>query len=196
MISTTNEYYENLWRIQSENPPSIAVLIPDTETIYEIDLNKRIIQSPEYLSVQQDHNAETVFFKIDRFFDNVDLSTTVCVVQYINAAGVHRLYAVPFYDISTYGKENKMIFPWCIEGGATEVAGEVQYSIRFYKISENGDYLTYNLSTLPAKSKVLYGINIHIEDENDEYILTPSILDEIHSRIDQISRYDLYWEEL
>lgn len=196
MISTSQEYYDNLWRIQSENPPSIAVLLPDTETIYEIDLNKRTIQSPEYLSVQQDHNAETVFFKVDRFFDNVDLSTTVCVVQYINAAGTHRLYVVPYYDISTFGKENKIVFPWCIEGGATEVAGDVQYSIRFYKISENGDYLTYNLSTLPTKSKVLYGINIKIEDENDEYILTPSIIDEIHSRIDQISRYDIYWDIL
>jgi hypothetical protein len=31
MITTANEYYQNLYAIQDENTPQIAVLLPSTE---------------------------------------------------------------------------------------------------------------------------------------------------------------------
>ena len=194
MISTFSEYYENLWRIQSENAPSTAVLIPQSETIYNIDLNKRTIETPEFLSVERDHNSETIFFLIDRFYDNVDLSTMTCVIQYINAKGEGRLYPVPFYDTLTYSKDNKILFPWCIEGEATKAAGDIQYSIRFYRINESGDAFVYNLNTLPTSSKILYGMNVL--DNNDDYYFTNQVIEDIYARLDAYSREDLYWEEI
>ena len=104
MITTPKEYNEKLWQIQSENAPTLAILLPSTEKIYNIDLNKRTIEAPKFLSVSKDHNAETIYFKIDRFFDNVDLSNTVCLIQYKNALKEERVYVVPFYDIETFGR--------------------------------------------------------------------------------------------
>lgn len=37
MITTAKEYYENLYRIQDKNPPSLAVLLPHDERIYEVN---------------------------------------------------------------------------------------------------------------------------------------------------------------
>jgi hypothetical protein len=49
--------------------------------------------------VQKDHNAETLYFILDRYYDNVDLATMSCIVQYQNAskdkASSGYIYAVP-----------------------------------------------------------------------------------------------------
>jgi hypothetical protein len=56
--------------------------------------------------VKQDHNAETIYFKADRYFDGVDLSTTTCVVQYLNASTDTKkngyIYLVPYIDTTTF----------------------------------------------------------------------------------------------
>ena len=161
MISTAEEYFANLFKIHgSLNIPSLAVLLPRSENIFKIDLDSRTVEAPEYLSVLDDHNSETIYFIMDRFFDNMDMSTTACVIQYINALGEGRLYVVPYYDIETYHATNQMLIPWCIEGEATKAAGEVTYSIRFFKIDITGKYVIYNLNTIPSVSKVLNGINV------------------------------------
>lgn len=161
MVSTAEEYFANLFKINgSFNPPSLAVILPRSENIYKIDLNSRTVEAPEYLSVLDDHNSETVYFIMDRFFDNMDMSTTTCVIQYVNALGEGRLYVVPFYDIETYHATNQMLIPWCIEGEATKAAGDVTYSIRFFQVDVTGKYITYNLNTIPSVSKILNGINV------------------------------------
>jgi len=90
----------------------------------------------------------------------MDLSTTTCIIQYINADGEANIYPVPFFDIQTYANEDKILIPWCIDGKATKKDGIVEYSIRFYKIDANGKKFLYNLNTLPAKSKILYGFEV------------------------------------
>ena len=70
-----NDFKSQLYLIQSQNPPSL-VLFPETKTIYDIDLDSRTITGPEILSVSRDHKAETVYFRIDRFRDYMDLSKT------------------------------------------------------------------------------------------------------------------------
>ena len=64
-----------------------------------------------------------------------------------------------------------MIFPWVIGGAITEQAGIVQYSIRFYKVQQEGKdiKLIYNLSTLPATSKILNTLQGDGEIMNAEY---------------------------
>ena len=151
--------------------------------------------------MSDDHRAETIYFTVDRYFDHIDLATTVCVVQYINAAGEGRVYAVPFYDIETFsghrGSKNegddmpKILFPWCIEGEATKEAGDVQYSVRFYKINEGGKFFQYNLNTLPVTSKVLHGMDVITESE--DYNFPASVIEEIFEKIENISRQDLFW---
>ena len=161
MVVSSEEFFANLFALtDGGNPPTLAALLPKSESIYNIDLNSRTIEAPEFLSVRYDHNSETVYFIVDRYFDNQDLSDTCCVIQYINAKQEGRFYVVPYYDIVTFALENKMIVPWCIEGEATKAAGDVTYSIRFFKTDATGKKLTYNLNTLSSTSTVLNGMNI------------------------------------
>ena len=194
MIISTEEYYKYLAYIQSNNRPTIAIL-PSSEKVYNIDLKTRQIETPEYLSVEHDHKSETVYFKVDRFFDYMDLSQTVCIVQYVTADNKARIYAVPFYDVTSYADEEKMLIPWCIDGGATAVAGTVQYSIRFYKVDEVEQQFIYNLNTRPTKSKVLYGMDV--QKINHDYDLAPTVYDEIIQKLDEFSEaLGSFWEEL
>ena len=167
MITSLQEYYNLLYLIQDENPPELAVLLPGDEPLLRIDLDTRKIDAPEYLSVATDHRAETVFFSVNRYFDNVDLSTMSCIIQFINAAGESGIYVVPFYDISR-GDDN-MIIPWVIEGAVTAKAGSVVYSVQFFRVSESSSKYSYNLNTLPATSKILNNLQGDGEIMNAEY---------------------------
>lgn len=160
MITSLQEYYKLLYMIQDENAPELAVLVPGNEPILKIDLQTRKIDAPEYLSVATDHRSETIFFKVNRYFDNVDLSTMSCVIQFINANGESGMYVVPFYDVSATHPdvtEDEMLVPWVIEGKVTEAAGNVVYSVQFFRVAESAARYTYNLNTLTAQSKVLEG---------------------------------------
>ena len=95
MITTAEDYYGLLYKVQDKNAPSIAVLLPTDEKIYEVDLNTRQIEAPEYVSVSSDHLAEVIYFKCPRFYDGVDLAETTCVIEYVNAEGTAYV-AAPF----------------------------------------------------------------------------------------------------
>lgn len=203
MITTPEEYFSKLYQIQSNNLPTAALLLPSDERIYNIDLNTRIIEAPEFLSVETDHFAETIYFKVDRYFDNMDLTKTVCVIQYENDAAKNAegrpagsfAYLVPFYDIAHFGNENKILIPWAIGGAATAAAGTVTFAMRFYKFNADKSELIYNLNTMPAKSKVLHGMNV-ITDENENFIVADNVVAELYAAIDNISeRALLTWEE-
>lgn len=153
---------DQLSEIQAKNPPSI-VYLPYAHNIYDVDLNTRTINGPSTLSVQRDHRSEVIYFKIDRYFDYMDLANTVCVIEYIVPEDVQRIphiYIVPYYDTHKFIKEGKMIFPWAVGGAATSKDGTLEYAIRFYKIEGAGKdkVLAYNLNTLPATSQVLRSI--------------------------------------
>ncbi len=166
MITTPQEYNEKLHLIQNSENSKIAILCPSDEKIYKIDLNSRSIESPEFLSVAKDHFAETIYFEMDRFYDHVDLSTTTAIVQFENAKKEPHLYAIPFLDITT--KPGKIIFPWCIDGAATALAGNVKYSFKFYHTfkDEQGNVLfDLDLNTKPANGKILVGLDV---DKNTE----------------------------
>lgn len=197
MITEKQEYLDLLYKIQDENKPSLAILLPGDERIYNVDLATRTIEAPEYLSVETDHRSEVIYFKVARYYDAIDLSNTVCVIQYINANKEGRVYAVPYYDIDTLSDTNEMLIPWEVDGEATVAAGDVQYAIRFYKLDSRitDKRLVYNLNTLTASSKVLHGIDINPEElqsSNDkEYIAT--YLDEILAISREIADKDVYW---
>lgn len=207
MITDTQDYLDLLYRVQDPNRQNTIIQLPKDEPIYNIDLNSRTIEAPKNLSVEYDHNAETIYFSVDRFFDNVDLSTLFCVVQYQNAnpnkAQGGYIYAVPYFDITTKAKENKMLFQWAIEGPATAFSGIVTFSIKFYRISsviiDNVDgsstekkVYDYVLNTQPSKSMVLHGLDIYATTEN--YYFESNEVEKIYQTIEEVRRTnDLYW---
>jgi hypothetical protein len=48
----------------------------------------------DFLSVEKDHRAETIYFRVNRFHDVNDLGKIACVIEYINAVGESRIYPV------------------------------------------------------------------------------------------------------
>lgn len=207
MITARDDYLDLLYRVQDPNRQDKIIKLPADEPIYEINLDTRKIDAPKFLSVEYDHNAETIYFRVDRFFDNVDLSTMFCVIQYQNAnpdktKGGY-LYAVPYFDITTEAENNKMLFQWAIEGPATAYSGKVTFSIKFYKISSitidsvDGQstklkVYDYVLNTQPSTSEVLHGFDIQATSEN--YYFEASEVEKIYQTIEEVRRQnDLYW---
>lgn len=191
---------ETLYEIQENEKPELAQMFYATK-FYDIDIDSRTIETPEFLSVQKDHKAENIYFRVNRFCDYMDLATTTCVVQYKSMAGAG-IYPVPYFDIISaqgnpeLGEPDKLIFPWCIDGRASEVSGPIEYAVRFYKIDRDGKKFLYNLNTLPATSKIKYGLDVQSEDLKGEYTIPDQVAyDFLLSEIVKAQGRDTYWIE-
>lgn len=167
MITSLQDYNSHLHLIYNQNPPTLAQL-PIGELIYNIDINSRTIEAPRFLGVEKDHKAETIYFNVNRYADYMDLSTTACVIYYINANGEPGIYVPNFYDIFTKYETNEMLIPWCLSQHVTAKKGAVQFSIRFFKTetqlspaSPSGEpIITYDLNLIPSTTMVLEGVNV------------------------------------
>lgn len=188
---------EFLYEIASQNSPNIVELPNAKKNMYEVNLSTREIDSPKFLSLNAEHRAEVVYFVMDRFYDYMDLINTTCVIQYIAPDNKPYVYVVPFYDIYTFRYLNKMIIPWNIDGAATQKAGLLKYSIRFYKLAGEGENaeLVYNLNTLPAQSEILESLNVDPLNKEEVDFQTEAY-EYLMSEISKLSRKELYWEIL
>ena len=156
MITGSEEYKLFLASIaNSYNPPTMRMRVPTDEPIYEINLNSRAASAPAILGVEADHEADLVYFQMDRFFDSVDLSTCIGMVQFRNAKNEEYYYVIPYYDIDSI--RGKIIFAWDIQSPVTKYGGTVQFSFKFFRVSPTSGELLYELNTLVAKSRVLVG---------------------------------------
>ena len=185
MVTQTSDYEEMLWQLQSNAPTEQAILLPKDEKIYDIDLNKRTVNVPKFLSVQKDHQAETIYFKFDRYFGLKDLAATTCIIQYTNALGNTYIYPVPYYDVQTFAYEDKVLIPWCIQGHATEAAGIVKFIVTFYNIDVHHK-LTYCLNTLVAKGEILSGQNETLDGISESQITLDATLLELIQEIEKL----------
>lgn len=196
MVTESQEYAEKLWQVQNNSPTTKAVLLPGDETIYEVDLDTRTIAVPKFLSVAKDHQAETIYFQFDRFYDRIDLTTKCCVIQYTNAAGDSYIYPVPYYDIETLSGQGKVIIPWCIQGAATEKAGTVKFAISFYSVDIN-HRINYCLNTLVASGEILNGQNTSdLSDITESQVTLDSSLLELLQSLEELANSHelaVYW---
>ena len=134
------------------------------EVPFVIDANTRVINPPNNnytYAVSGDDLAETIYFTIDRYFDNIDLSTkNIAVLSQIN--GQKRLTEITFKDITSM--PNMIIFGWPISKILTEkTSGILEFSVRFYTL--NGSSIDYSLSTLPAKLNIKYTLDFTKEED-------------------------------
>ncbi len=189
------DFLSQLYLIQSQNPPSL-VLFPETKRIYDVDLDTREIIGPEILSVSRDHKSETIYFRVDRFRNYMDLSNTTCIIEYVTPDKKVHVYPVPFYDVLTEKANQKMIFPWCIDGAATSLSGIVSYSIQFFIVEEKAEEYRYiyNLGTGVTQGEVLYGLDVS-QISNDFDISTDNFLF-LLNEINKINRDGVYWDIL
>lgn len=163
---------ENLFQIQSQMAPEL-VKLTNAKNFYEIDLNTRQVESPEVLSFSKDHKSNVIYFRMDRYFDYMDLTETTGIIEYLPAGRKDRvpyIYVIPFYDTGT--EPGKIIFPWIIDGAAAAQSGTVEYGIRFYKTVqlEDGSIQTvYNLNLSPAKSQIRKSLEAETNGFDDAF---------------------------
>lgn len=184
-----------------------TVNVPSNKELYEVNLNTREIAGPNIISIQGEHYAETIYFLVDRFYDNMDLAQTNCVIQYIINDEAY-VYAVPFCDISTY--DGKIIIPWSISLSATHNSGTIRYIMRFYLISENsifnkegvydpsGAEFAYSLSTLPASGTIRTSLDIEDVDfsAEDQFLQLPERYFEFVNLLNRmVDNATVYWVE-
>lgn len=181
---------QNLTNEEGKTYPEIADLLPSENQIFNINLETRKVDVQKPLSVQYDHNAEVIYFKCPRYYDNMDLTNTVCIIQYINANGQAGLYWVPWYDVNHYDKDPEhpeirtpmILIPWAVGGLATVASGFIKFNVRFYKIASDGKTFIYNLSTSPAVGEILHGMNL-TEEELNKFELPASVVEEIYNNL-------------
>ena len=204
MIVSPQEYNGLLHQIKDPNMFTKMLRIPENEKIYNIDLSKRTIEAPEFLSVETDIDAEVIWFKVDRFFDTIDLYSGTCWIIYTNAAGNSYFYAAPMQvTCGQYGNDYLLI-PWLISKEVADKSGTVRFSFQFFKLSEDYQRFLYILNTQTTTSKILLNPNADIENTAEEDIENAVNSDSILGQLKQLTdaytqlsnNYELYWIEV
>lgn len=171
-ISSLGELFTFMEFITKHAP--IYTRLPLDEEPFFIDANKRSITVPKDfasngVSVQGDEIAEILFFKINRFFDATDLSLCDIYVQWRSSEldeegkpkeGVSRTW---IHDVDS--EPGYLIFGWPISSAITKAAGNITFSVRFYRLDDGND-LIYSFSTLDQTVKILPALDFDIADEN------------------------------
>ncbi|MDY4819957.1 MAG: SGNH/GDSL hydrolase family protein [Bacilli bacterium] len=187
MVTEPSEFRQRLLEIQN-SVDVVYTALPSDEPRFIIDANSRTINIPiefQFLGVKNDHNAETVYFEIDRYFDDEDLSQHTCVVQFSNKNNSNDGGIYPVTTMDTTSVDGKIIFGWEIKSDATSIVGDIYFSVRFYSINTTDYIFTYNFNTLTAKSSILDTHNVDNQMIIENY---PSELDAWTAKMDELSR--------
>ena len=209
----TQDFANFLQRIQAQYPTTLQE-IPLDEPRIQVDLNLRKIDIEnsiykDFLCMAEDHRAETIYFEVDRYFEDVDLFHCTCVVEYINGGDHPRIYPITlkdtFKDLVEDGTmKDKMILAWNIGAEATLYKGDIKFSLMFYKttwsINAAGDVfdckIIYALHTTPAIGHILQGMEYSDEQKleiQDAYTLQTNHYEALLAMINQ---KNVYWHDL
>lgn len=162
-FTSVQEYFSHLKDIYDLGGKKFLML-PLDEPVFEIDANKREITVPSEfkkngISVQGDEIAESLIFKINRFFDYSDLNEMVCQIQWQNAdkeEGISNAFVVDASRSADY-----LYIMWPLTEEITKAAGTIKFSVRFYKVS--GSELVYSFSTKIAQATINQGHDYPVE---------------------------------
>lgn len=133
--------------------------LPLDEPIFEIDANTRKIAIPadfssNGLSVQGDHLAETIFFRIDRYFDYVDLNNMDILINWkMGSESGQSKNFIKSVDIDA----GHIIFGWPVAKEMTGKSGALSFAVQFCKRNTQGE-LTYNFNTLVSTIVIKEGL--------------------------------------
>ena len=158
-----NEYYHYMAEFFNRQAYKY-VLLPRDETPFEIDLDARTVKVPSSFSkcasVQKDQIAELVIFSADRFFDYMDLANALIYVQWITPEDKknnipEKIGATRIKMIDLETEPGKIRFAWPLTDEVTAVAGNVKFSVRFFRLANgaepnanNAGDVVYSLNTI------------------------------------------------
>lgn len=195
-ITTLREYIEQLNKLVGVQGKYQYLRMPN-EPVFVVDDTTREIVVPDVfrkngLGVAGDHKAETIWFKMGRYFDGMDLNhfrgdnveDGVCLIHWKRRGlqGDSRLSkAIAFtaYSKDQDSEEGDTIyFGWNITDEVTEVEGTIDFAVRFVQINEDHT-IRYALSTRSNYCDIKSALelpngkdfaSIDIEDVEDEIL--------------------------
>lgn len=191
MIKT--EFYQTaLDEIKHLNTPDFVVDYK-AEPYFKVNLNTREVIVPadfRNIGVKGDHNAETIWFAVDRWFDGVDLYSQVAGIQYELENGDKSMLPFSFAQLvgddgdtdKTEGDRPVIMLGFKITKDLTAIAGRVELTIRFYQVGDG--QLTYNISTLPFSVWVSDGQDF--SDESQGMVPSSDALTELVQKINAL----------
>lgn len=167
-VDNLEAYYGSIEEIAALDPKFLR--LPLDEPLFEIDANTRKITVPaEFksngVSVQKDHLAEIIFFRIARFFDYTDLATCDIVINWKMGSKEGKTtrfikFEEPFLvdEVQTNG----IIFGWPINDIVTDKSGALTFAVEFFKKDGVGDdaKIIYRFNTLPTSVNIKDGLVI------------------------------------
>lgn len=128
--------------------------IDNDNACFKINANQRSITVPSSfakygVSVTGDQMAETLMFKIDRYFDYTDLATTEIYIQWTNPAGQEGASRITLVDYESI--PGQIIFGWPLTDKVTvEGNGLLKFAVRFFIRDSQTKKIKYSLNILPA----------------------------------------------
>ena len=162
-------------------------ILPLDEEHFEIDANSRMIKIPDAfkkngIAVQGDQVAEVVYFRINRYFDFMDLNETQIFIQWSaqteNGGTVSGISNDWVRDIES--DPDYLIFGWALDSDITKYTGTLKFSVRFVKINDGTDSelpsptelpFLYSFSTLDASATINKALNLDYDFlTNPDYI--------------------------
>lgn len=157
VVRNLEEFFGSIQEIAALD--SKFLRLPLDEPMFEIDANSRKINvdatpfKANGLSVQGDHLAETVFFKIDRYYDTMDLMNTDIFVNWKMGSASGRDECSIKSDAIIPGY---IVFAWPIHDKITAKGGALQFSVQL-NIEQEGKN-AYALNTLAANLNIKEGL--------------------------------------
>ena len=185
-ITSLNEYFQHIEDLASlaigngrSGSDPYFLRLPLNEPFFEINANTRVIAVPATLrqiGVVGDKYAEVVFFKIDRYYDAIDLDTRQIYIEWEDAAGNKGVSRDFLRD--TQSEKNKIIFGWVIGDELTKNVGTIRFAVRFvewnYTAGENEDQavsgteLAYSFSSLPAQITIVDSLHYDLFEDSEQ----------------------------
>lgn len=214
-ITSLNEYFQHIRDLAGmaigtgrTGTDPYFLRLPLDEPLFEINANTRGITVPGELSqiaVRGDKLAEVVFFRIDRYYDAVDLNTRHIYIEWELPDGTKGISRDFLRD--TQSEKDKIIFGWAIGEELTKQVGTIRFAVRFVEWFDNTvldqddrritldtateeTQMLYSFSSLPATVSVVDSLNYSLFEDDEELKKYNTLITE-----DNIGTMVLYLED-
>ena len=145
-------------------------MLPIDEDVFDINANTRIISVPTSfvrngIAVKGDELSEVLYFRIDRFFDAMDLDTANIYIQWTRPDGQSGVSKPWVIDIES--EPNKIIFGWAISSSIAKMTGTLRFAVRFYKWADDQhETLNYSWATQAQTVSIKDTLDFALNEEN------------------------------
>ena len=214
-INSLESYFSNINKLLNLKNKNVNycrryTILPLDENYFNIDTNTRMIEVPASfrkngVGVQGDMGAETIYFKVPRYFDAVDLNNTDIYIQwqYTNSQNGQSEQGISHEWVRDIESEDDyLIFGWVLGGRITEEAGSLQFSVRFIigqkDNNKNITSISYSLSTLTTAVMINPGLNYDIDMpgmvETLDDIISSNFIDTTTKTDSEIDIFRYVWD--